>query len=146
MKRVYAKEEYCMDCRLCQIHCLVQHSKSKNIIKAFKQELPRAKSRIRIEKNGPLSFALQCRHCEEPSCVYSCLTGALSKDPITGAVKHDAEKCIGCWTCVLACPYGAISMDTAAKKVIAKCDLCPGLAEPACVANCPNEALVLIEA
>jgi Fe-S-cluster-containing hydrogenase component 2 len=36
MKRILIKEEYCMGCRLCEIHCLVQHSKSKDIIKVYK--------------------------------------------------------------------------------------------------------------
>lgn len=98
-----------------------------------------------MEESGPLSFSLQCRHCDEPSCVYACLTGAMYKDEETGAVVHDAERCVGCWTCLLFCPNGAIAKDTANGKVVAKCDLCGGEVTPACVANCPNEALVLEE-
>ncbi|MHB1416872.1 MAG: 4Fe-4S dicluster domain-containing protein, partial [Chloroflexota bacterium] len=48
-------------------------------------------------------------------------------------------------TCLLFCPNGAITKDVAAGKVVAKCDLCGGEGEPACVANCPNEALVYEE-
>ncbi len=44
----------------------------------------------------------------------------------------------------MACPYGALTRDTA-NRIVAKCDLCPGQAMPVCVANCPNEALVLSE-
>ena len=51
---------------------------------------------------------------------------------------------MGCWTCIMVCPYGAIIMDKEG-KVVAKCDLCQGFDEPACVANCPNEALVFKE-
>jgi anaerobic carbon-monoxide dehydrogenase iron sulfur subunit len=29
--------------------------------------------------------------------------------------------------------------------VVGKCDLCPDLDTPACVANCPNEALIIVE-
>ncbi|MBI4318084.1 MAG: 4Fe-4S dicluster domain-containing protein [Chloroflexi bacterium] len=145
MKRIYPREEVCIGCRLCEIHCLVQHSRSKNLIKAYKKESPRGIARISVQEDGPVSFALQCRHCEEPLCVYSCLTGAMYRDPETGAVRHDAEKCVGCWTCILACPYGAIARDLGARKIVAKCDLCPGLAVPACVANCPNEALIYRE-
>ena len=36
--RIIPREEYCIGCRLCEVHCIVQHSKSKDIIKAFKQE------------------------------------------------------------------------------------------------------------
>ncbi len=89
-------------------------------------------------------FSLRCQHCDEPACVYACLTGALSKDADTGIVTVDDNKCVGCWTCIIACPFGAIRQDTAQKK-IAKCDLCQGDEVPACVANCPNEALVYAE-
>ncbi len=144
MKRICIKEEVCMACGLCRVHCLVEHSKTKNIVKAFKGEVPRPVSRVRIERNGEVAFSLQCRHCDEPWCVYSCLTGAMHRDAITGAVTVDSEKCIGCWTCIVACPYGAIVQDKE-RKIAAKCDLCPSRDIPACVANCPNEALVFIE-
>ena len=142
MKRVYVKEEVCLGCGLCEVYCRVEHSQSKDLIKAFKTESPRPLPRVRVERNVEVSFPIQCRHCTEPWCVYSCLTGALQKDPVTGMVSVDMEKCIGCWTCKVACPYGALSRDLNSKTVI-KCDLCPGREIPACVINCPNEALVL---
>lgn len=144
MKRLQTREEVCMNCRLCQVFCLVAHSRSKDVIKAYKKEVPRPVARLQVEQKGPFSLAVPCRHCDEPLCVYSCLTGALQKDPETGVVSLDRERCVGCWTCLLVCPYGAITQDTA-QGVVAKCDLCPGQATPACVANCPNEALFLAE-
>jgi len=142
MTRIYLKEGVCIGCHLCEIYCIVEHSKSKDVIKAFKKESPRALSRIRVEEKGALSLAVQCRYCDEPPCVYSCLTGALSKDADSGVVSIEEQKCIGCWTCVMVCPYGAIIPDFSRKK-IAKCDLCYPREIPVCVANCPNEALVL---
>ncbi|MFQ5900512.1 MAG: 4Fe-4S dicluster domain-containing protein [Thermodesulfobacteriota bacterium] len=142
MKKIYSKEEVCIGCRYCEIYCLVEHSRSKDIIKAFKMEAPRAIPRIRVEEEGPVSFALQCRHCEEPECVFACITGAMYKDSDTGKVIHDPDRCIGCWTCIMACPYGVIMRDEGNKRIASKCDLCPDLDTPACVANCPNEALV----
>lgn len=68
----------------------------------------------------------------------------MKKDEETGLVTHDPEKCIGCWTCIMVCPYGAIKRD-ASGKVVSKCDLCAELEIPACVANCPNGALVYKE-
>ncbi len=144
MKRIYPREEVCIACRLCEVHCLAAHSKSKDIIKAYKRETPRALPRIRMEAKGAISFAVSCRHCDEPSCVHACLTGAMKKDPVTGIVTVDTEKCVGCWTCVLFCQYGAINPDIE-RRVATKCDLCPHLKEPACVTNCPNEALLLVE-
>ena len=112
------------------------------MIKAFKRESPRALPLIRVERKGELSFAVQCRHCAEPWCTYFCLTGAMRRDRVTGIVDVDRDKCMGCWTCIVACPYGALTRDTSG-KVVAKCDLCPEQDVPVCVANCPNEALLL---
>ena len=142
MKRVYIREEVCIGCELCRVYCQVEHSGSKDLLKAFKKEIPRPLPRIRMERRGEVCFAVQCRHCDEPWCVYSCLTGAMSKDPVSGIVTSDPKKCIGCWTCLLACPYGALTRDER-DKVVAKCDLCPGQEIPVCVASCPNEALTL---
>jgi len=65
-------------------------------------------------------------------------------DEETRLVLHDVEKCMGCWTCIAVCPYGALRMDES-RNVVVKCDLCPTLDTPACVANCPNEALIYKE-
>ncbi len=145
MRRILFREEVCMGCGLCEVHCLVQHSRSGDILKAYRRESPKPVSRIRVEVNQPAAFAIQCRQCEEPLCVAACLSGAMHIDEETGSVIHDTEKCIGCWTCILMCPYGAIRMDASERRIAAKCDLCAGLETPACVANCPNEALVFKE-
>jgi len=133
-----------MGCGLCEVYCTVQHSKTKDVVKTYNKEKLRPTSRIRLEANRPVSFATQCRHCEDASCVTACLSGAMTKDEKTGMIMHDPERCIGCWTCVMVCPYGAIKMDIN-KKIVAKCDLCSELEVPACVANCPNGALVIKE-
>ena len=142
MRRVYVREQFCIGCGLCEVYCRVEHSQSKDPIKAFKTESPRPLPRVRVERNIEISFPIQCRDCAEPWCVYSCLTGAMHRDSTGDQVKVDMEKCIGCWTCIVACPYGALSRDLNSRTVI-KCDLCPGREIPACVVNCPNEALVL---
>jgi carbon-monoxide dehydrogenase iron sulfur subunit len=61
-------------------------------------------------------------------------------DEKTGAVIHDPDRCMGCWTCIMVCPTGALNMDLE-NRIVAKCDLCGLSGEPACVANCPNGAL-----
>ena len=142
MMRVFAKEEICMGCGLCEVFCRVEHSESKDLVRAFKQE--KALPRVRVERRKPLFLSVQCRHCSEPPCVYACLSGALQKDDSTGKVSIDSEKCIGCWTCMMACSLGAIRRDEV-RHVAVKCDLCPNREVPVCVANCPNEALVYAE-
>ncbi len=144
MKRVYAKEDVCIGCRLCEIACVVEHSESKNAIRAYKTEVPRPVARNVVEEQGPLTFSVNCRHCDEPLCVAVCIAGAMVKDEETGVVRHNEEKCAGCWSCVMICPYGVIKMKPAAKKV-SKCDLCNGRTMPACVQACPNRAIVYEE-
>jgi carbon-monoxide dehydrogenase iron sulfur subunit len=145
MKRIYIKEEVCIGCNLCGVYCQVAHSQSKDLIKAFKRESPQPLARLSVEVKDNVSFSVQCRHCQETPCVYACLTGALQRDPESGIVTVDEERCIGCWTCILACPFGVIRQDIERGR-IAKCDFCPEHAVPVCVANCPNEALVYVEA
>ena len=140
--RVYVSPEVCIGCGLCRVYCQTEHSLSKDIIKAFKRETPHPLPRIRVERNEEVCFPIQCRHCTEPWCVYFCLTGAMRKNQATGIVTVDSEKCIGCWNCVLACPYGALTRDIS-NSLVVKCDLCPDQDIPVCVATCPNEALVL---
>jgi carbon-monoxide dehydrogenase iron sulfur subunit len=144
MKRVLIREEHCIGCRICELYCRLNHSKHGNLLSAYKREDVPTLSRLRVEEKKPVSFSIRCLHCDEPQCVYSCLTGALSKDPQSGVVSVDENKCIGCWTCTVACPYGAIVRDQT-NKIIIKCDLCRDEDAPGCVANCPNEALILIE-
>lgn len=144
MKRIYINEKACIGCHLCEIYCQAEHSKSKDLIKAFKKEYPQVLPRVSVEERKPVSFSVRCRHCADAPCVYACLTGALRREPDSGIITVDTDKCMGCWTCILVCPIGAIKQDTLRKKV-AKCDLCQGEDIPACVANCPNEALAYIE-
>jgi len=144
-EKIIIREEYCMGCRVCEVHCITQHSKSKDIIKAYKGKEPKPVSGIYFEEKGHISFALQCRHCEDAPCLYSCLTGAMHRDKQTGKVLHDKDKCVGCWMCIMCCPYGVIKPDFENKKVASKCDLCIESEFPACVEHCPNEAIILID-
>ena len=133
-----------MSCHLCEVYCQLQHAQSKDLIKAFKRESPRPLPRLSIEERGSVSFSVHCQQCDEAPCVQACITGALARDPMSSLIKVDEERCIGCWTCLLVCPFGAIKQDKEKKKAL-KCDLCQGEEILACVTNCPNEALVYVE-
>ncbi|MCS7181064.1 MAG: 4Fe-4S dicluster domain-containing protein [bacterium] len=145
VKRIQIKEEYCMGCRLCEVYCITKHSKTKDIIKTYKGIESKPISGIYFEEMGHISFAIQCRHCEDANCVESCLTGAMYRDEKTKAILNNKEKCVGCWMCVMVCPLGVIKIDLKNKKVSSKCDLCIEVGFPACVENCPNETLILID-
>ena len=111
---------------------------------------------------------LRCQHCENPACVAVCPTGATAKDEETGIVTQDTETCIGCQSCVEACPYQAIGAGVRTyleaepeflvgfpvgnseapahvKNTVEKCNLCyQRISEgdlPACVEGCPTYAM-----
>ena len=143
MKKVYVNEEWCLACHLCEYYCAAANSGAKNMIKAFANG-KKPISAIQVEESDSINFAVQCRHCPVPLCVKSCITGALSvKD---GVVSCDESRCVGCYTCVLACPYGCI-VTSEQSKVIRKCDLCTknNNGDPVCVKGCPNRAIVFEE-
>ena len=114
--------------------------------------------------NCSLSFLpMQCQHCVEPACLAVCPTGATTKDEETGIVSIDFELCIGCESCVKACPYEGVrtligdnpeyyldvtvgEFDAPPHKAgtVEKCTFCKNLIdrgeEPACMQLCPGRA------
>ena len=108
-------------------------------------------------------ITVSCQHCENPACAKVCPVGATYKDPETGVVRQDYDKCIGCRMCMSACPYTGVRsfnweeprypMDFAIgdadapkhqKHVVEKCIFCyQRLARgetPACMDLCPARA------
>lgn len=138
MKRVYVNEKWCLGCHLCEYNCAFSSSGKSDMVTALMNL--KINPSIRVEENNNVCFAVSCRHCEIPLCVKSCITGALTQK--NGVISIDKEMCIGCYTCILACPYGAISTST--NGVVQKCELClnSNNEKPACVSGCPNGAIV----
>ncbi|NLL45696.1 MAG: 4Fe-4S binding protein, partial [Clostridiales bacterium] len=118
MKRVYVNEQWCLGCRLCEYYCAFANSHIGDMVKALKDR--KIYPNIQIEEKGDVSFAVSCRHCWEPLCVKSCITGALSVRE--GVVRIDRDRCVGCYTCVLICPYGALMPSE--QGAVRKCELC----------------------
>ena len=69
---------------------------------------------------------------------------AISRDADLGRVVIDYARCVGCRTCYYACPFGAAKFDADRGRPF-KCDLCGDRDVPACVAACPNRALIVID-
>jgi Fe-S-cluster-containing dehydrogenase component len=67
-------------------------------------------------------FAAYCRQCKEAFCVIACPKEALERQA-SGAIKRYNMRCVGCKSCVLACPFGTIFPEVI-NYVTAKCDLC----------------------
>ncbi len=135
----------CIDCKGCVAACKVANNvpegQWRNWIKQDEGTptpgvLPTAKTRFQPGA---------CMHCENPTCVDACPTGATYKDKETGAVIINDALCIGCGNCIPACPYNA-RFRNAVKRKADKCNYCPerrahGLL-PACVDTCPTKARV----
>ncbi len=141
MKRIYVNEKWCLGCHLCEYYCAFANSGKDDMVKALAGVT--INPRIRVEEENGVSFAVSCRHCKEPLCVKSCITGSLKI--VDGVITFNREKCVGCYTCILSCPYGAIM--PGADGVVQKCELClnNSSGKPACVAGCPNQAIVYEE-
>lgn len=141
MKRVYVNEKWCLGCHLCEYYCAFANSGKSDMVKALKDH--HIAPRIQIEERNNISFAVSCRHCEEPLCVKGCISGALTRED--GVIRIDTDKCVGCYTCILSCPYGALMHDD--HGAMMKCELCIKNADgtPRCVQGCPNKAIVFEE-
>ena len=95
----------------------------------------------------PLFKKTQCNHCLEPACLTACCVNAYTKTP-EGAVIYNPDVCVGCRTCMIACPFSmpAFRYDSAFEPRIMKCVFCYDTRlsknqAPACVEACPMEAL-----
>jgi len=155
MKRVYVNEKWCLGCHLCEYFCAFANISpddergGNDMSRALKDIKIRPK--IRIEEKDGVSFAVSCRHCDEPLCVKGCITGALTI--LNGVITINRGRCVSCYTCICCCPYGAVSPSE--DGAVEKCELCvkrlSGCDEseqesvPACVKGCPNGAIVFEE-
>jgi Fe-S-cluster-containing dehydrogenase component/formate-dependent nitrite reductase membrane component NrfD len=86
----------------------------------------------------------RCNHCANPPCVRICPVTAMYQRA-DGIVEFDPSICIGCKSCMQACPYDSIYLDPETNTA-AKCTFCAhridvGL-EPACVVVCPEHAIL----
>ena len=126
---------FCTGCNTCFYKCVQENRLHQQVARGFSRTV------VLIQDNGLLQH--RCMHCENPSCVASCPSGAFYKTP-EGIVLHNPQHCIGCKTCVVACPFNVPQWDLQ-KKEFVKCTMCihrvlKGI-NPACVEACPTGAL-----
>lgn len=138
----------CTGCKTCEFSC--KDYKNLDLGIAYRKVYEVTGGETTRDANGiittncvsyPLSLA--CHHCDKPVCVDVCPTGAMNKDD-NGIVSVDADRCIGCGYCHMACPYNAPKVDRE-KGHSVKCDACMERLEagekPVCVEACPARAL-----
>jgi protein NrfC len=138
----------CQGCMTCMLACSLVHEGKENL----------SLSRIQVIQNPFEKFPhdlmlAQCRQCVNPACVEACPTGALYADSENENVRRiDTEKCIGCESCLDACPYTpSRAVWNHEKGHAQKCDLCADTpfwnekggpaGKQACVEVCPVAAI-----
>jgi anaerobic carbon-monoxide dehydrogenase iron sulfur subunit len=134
-KVLVVDHEKCTGCRLCELVCSVFHNGSSNPSRA----------RVKVVKWENVGFYLPttCQNCEKPFCTEVCPTKACHREAEHLRVVIDKDKCIGCKTCIIACPFGAPLFDTV-ERVSVKCDYCDG--EPQCARFCETRAIDYLDA
>ena len=164
---VVADPKKCIGCQTCEIACVDAHSDHNMFTGSG--TLNNFTPCLKVIKTATFSAPTQCRQCENAPCANACPNGSIyEKDD---AIYINKETCIGCKTCMLACPFGALDLVTyfsagqpvlqaglkhtesgqfmaKAKLVANKCDLCAERTNgigPACIQMCPTDALRLVD-
>ena len=123
----------CTGCRKCELVCAVHHTGTANP----------DRSRMKVLKWDHVGFYLpvSCQNCDHASCAEVCPSGACKRRAGTGVTVIDSGVCIGCKSCVLACPFGVPTFDKV-DGISVKCDYCGG--DPQCLAACEAGALSFV--
>jgi len=128
---LFSQPRTCIGCRSCEVFCAYHHYGENNPSRAL----------LRIVKfdNTSVDIPVLCQHCGNAPCIKACPTGAISRNPTTGAVVISQADCNQCRACMMACPYNVIMLDPKTGYVT-KCDLCDG--DPVCARVCPKHVIL----
>lgn len=96
----------CVGCSACQIACKNENNVDEGMF--WSHHITRTTGTFPNVKYEYVPT--MCNHCEDAACVKACPTGAMYKDE-NGLTLHDPDKCIGCKSCMQACPYGVINFN-----------------------------------
>jgi Fe-S-cluster-containing dehydrogenase component/formate-dependent nitrite reductase membrane component NrfD len=130
----------CIGCHACTVACKTEHQVPLGVNRTWVKYVEQG-----TWPDTMRSFSvMRCNHCSDAPCVTICPTSALHKRS-DGIVDFDTSVCIGCKSCMQACPYDALYIDPH-EHTAQKCNYCVhrvevGL-EPACVVVCPEQAII----
>lgn len=130
----------CIGCHACTVACKAEHDVPIGVYRTWVKYIERGE----FPNSRRYFLVNRCNHCDNAPCVAICPTKALYKRD-DGIVDFDNTRCIGCKSCMQACPYDALYIDPNSHTA-AKCNYCAhrtelGL-EPACVVVCPEHAII----
>lgn len=141
----------CAGCQTCEISCAKANKLPEptdypelGVVRKT-DENRRTVVNIYGTSKGDVYVKRQCMHCNEPACTAACLTQAMHKTK-AGPVVWNGNKCMGCRYCMVSCPFDAPKFEyNSPNPEITKCTMCFERQQegkiPACVENCPAEAL-----
>jgi len=129
----------CIDCERCMEAC----TKTNDVPSyGYRTKILEQERDIGPSRKEQVFMPVLCNHCNRPPCVRVCPTSATYKDKTNGIVMMDYKRCIGCKTCMAACPYNARYFKET-NRAIDKCNFCfdtrlsKGETLTACAAACP---------
>ncbi|MEC7532777.1 MAG: 4Fe-4S dicluster domain-containing protein [Candidatus Thermoplasmatota archaeon] len=130
----------CIGCHACTVACKSEHDVPIGVNRTHVKYIEKGSY-----PDSTREFSVhRCNHCEDSPCTKICPTTALFTRS-DGIVDFDDDRCIGCKSCMQACPYDALYIDPN-KGTAAKCNYCAHRIEhsyePACVIVCPTESIV----
>jgi len=144
-KAILYDSTLCVGCRACEEACAKKWGNPYDD-KIAEQEQISARKLTAVQTHGDKFSRRLCMHCEAPTCVSVCPVGALEKTAL-GPVIYDADKCMGCRYCMVACPFQVPTYEwDAMVPRMRKCDMCferqsKGL-PTACTEACPTGATI----
>ena len=130
----------CIGCHACTVACKEEHNIAVGVNRTWVKYIEKGSY-----PDTRRHFAvLRCNHCDDAPCIEICPTVALFRRP-DGIVDFDNERCIGCKSCMQACPYDALYIDPD-RNTAAKCNFDASRVEmgykPACEVVCPTQAIL----
>ena len=138
------REHLCIGCELCKEACVETNNVPEY---GFRTTILERRRDIVGGGEETIFMPVLCNQCNRPPCVRVCPTTATWKDETTGIIVMKDSRCIGCKTCMAACPYNARYFDEETRAVD-KCDFClearlsKGKKNTACSDACPADVRV----